>query len=70
MRQLTLASQGSFEQYGKQTRREKFLEEMERIMAWAEFGPLIEQHEPREDYRRSPVDLSILLYLYFQQSLR
>ena len=26
MRQLTLASQGSFEKYGKKTRREKFLE--------------------------------------------
>jgi hypothetical protein len=32
MRQLTLASQDSFEKYGRQTRREKFLEEMERIM--------------------------------------
>ena len=31
MRQLTLASQGSFEKYGKQTRREKFLAELESL---------------------------------------
>ena len=32
MRQLSLASQGSFERSVKKTRREKFLEEMDRIM--------------------------------------
>ena len=30
MRQLSLASQGSFEKYRKKTRREEFLEEMDR----------------------------------------
>jgi transposase, IS5 family len=38
VRQLTLASQGSFERYGKKTRREKFLEEMDRVMSWLELA--------------------------------
>ena len=42
MRQQTLASQGSFERYGKKTRREKFLEEMDEIMPWAQLRSLIE----------------------------
>lgn len=36
--QLTLASQGSFEKYRKQTRREQFLEEMEQIVPVAGVG--------------------------------
>ena len=48
MRQLTLASQGSFERYTKKTRREKFLEEMGRVMPWAELEGLIEPHYPKE----------------------
>ena len=67
MRQVTLASQGTFEHYGKKTRREKFLEEMERIMPWAELESLIEPHYPREGKGRPPVGLSIMLRIYFLQ---
>ena len=48
MRQQALASQVSFERYGKKTRREKFLEEMDGIMPWAELEWLIESHYPKE----------------------
>ena len=41
MRQVTLAWQGSFERYGKKTRREKFLEEMDGVMPWPELESLI-----------------------------
>jgi IS5 family transposase len=34
MRQQTLA-EGAFEMYRKPTRRERFLEEMERVVPWA-----------------------------------
>jgi transposase, IS5 family len=67
MRQLTLASQGSFERYTKKTRREKFLEEMERVMPWSELEGLIEPHYPREGNGRPPVGMGIMLRVYFLQ---
>jgi transposase, IS5 family len=67
MRQLTLASQGSFEKYGKKTRREKFLEEMDRVMPWPELEPLIAPHYPKEGNGRPPVGLKIMLRIYFLQ---
>lgn len=66
-RQLSLAWQGSFERYGKKTRREKFLEEMDDIMPWTELESLIEPHYPREGNGRPPVGLSIMLRIYFLQ---
>src|SRR5438270_1515577 len=67
MRQLTLASQGIFERYGKKTRREKFLEEMDRIMPWPELELLLEPCYPKEGNGRPPVGLSIMLRIYFLQ---
>ena len=67
MRQPTLALQGSFEKYRKKTRREKFLEEMEQVMPWAELEALIEPYYPREGNGRPPVGLSIMLRIYFLQ---
>ena len=67
MRQQTLASQASFERYGKKTRREKFLEEMDRIMPWPELESLIAPHYPKEGNGRPPVGLSIMLRIYFLQ---
>jgi|GEM_PF-845459 len=69
MRQLSLASQGSFERYGKRTRREKFLEEMDRIMPWSKLESLIEPHYPKEGNGRPPVGLSVMLRIYFLQHL-
>jgi transposase, IS5 family len=67
MRQLTLASQGSFEKYRKKTRREKFLEEMEQVMPWTELGSLIEPYYPKAGNGRPPMGLSIMLRIYFLQ---
>ncbi len=67
MVQLTLASQGSFEKYRKQTRREKFLEEMERIVPWSELEGLIEPHYPKGENGRPPVGLRVMLRIYFLQ---
>jgi len=67
MRQQTLASQASFERYGKKTRREKFLEEMDRIIPWAELESLIEPHYPKEGNGRPPVGLGMMLRIYFLQ---
>src|ERR1700758_384994 len=67
MRQQTLASQASFERYRKQTRREKFLEEMDRIMPWAELEALIAPYYPKQGNGRPPVGLGIMLRVYFLQ---
>ncbi len=67
MRQLTLASQGSFEKYRKKTRREEFLEEMDRIMPWAEFESLIAPYYPKAGNGRPPIGLGIMLRIYFLQ---
>jgi IS5 family transposase len=60
MRQQTLASQVSFERYGKKTRREKFLEEMDVIMPWSELESMLEPYYPKEGNGRPPVGLSCL----------
>jgi IS5 family transposase len=44
MRQQTLASQGSFEKYGRKSRRELFLDEMELAVPWVELFALVEPH--------------------------
>ena len=67
MRQLTLAAQRGFEKYGRKTRRERFLEEMEQIVPWAELEALVEPHYPKEENGRPPVGLSIMLRIYFLQ---
>src|SRR5713226_1708451 len=67
MRQLTLASQGSFEKYGKQTRREKFLAEMDVVLPWAELESLIEPCYPKAGNGRPPVGLSVMVRIYFLQ---
>jgi hypothetical protein len=44
MRQVTLASQVSFEKYGRKSKREQFLESREAIVPWSELETLIEPH--------------------------
>jgi len=43
MREQTLAGSG-FEKYRKKTRKEQFLDEMERIIPWDEFSEAIEPY--------------------------
>jgi transposase, IS5 family len=67
MAQITLASQASFERYTKQTRREKFLGEMERIVPWRELEALVEPHYPKGENGRPPVGVKVMLRIYFLQ---
>ena len=67
MRQQTLAAQTGFEKYGRKTKREQFLEEMEQIVPWAELQGLVEPHYPKGENGRPPVGLSIMLRVYFLQ---
>jgi IS5 family transposase len=67
MRQQTLASQGSFERYGRKSRRELFLDKMNGIIPWSALEALVEPHYPKAGNGRRPVGLMILLRVYFVQ---
>lgn len=65
--QLTLAAQENFEQFRRKTRREVFLEQMDKIVPWRELEGLIGAHYPKAGNGRPPVSLSIMLRIYFLQ---
>jgi transposase, IS5 family len=67
VRQQTLAAQTGFEKYGRKSKRERFLEEMEQVVPWAELQALVEPHYPKGENGRPPVGLSIMLRVYFLQ---
>ena len=67
MRQITFASQPSFEKYGRMSRREAFLTSMETIVPWSELEALIAPHYPKTGKGRQPVGLGIMLRIYFLQ---
>jgi len=67
MRQTTLA-EGGFEKYRKATRREQFLNEMERVVPWKRLVRLIEPHYPKGEGRgRPPIGIERMLRIYFLQ---
>jgi IS5 family transposase len=66
MRQSTLASV-SFDKHSKQTRRAKFLSEMDQVVPWGELCALIEPFYPKPGNGRPPVGLERMLRLHFVQ---
>src|SRR6267154_5457694 len=67
MKQQSLASQGVFEKYGRKSRRELFLEEMEGIVPWSALESLVRPHYAKAGNGGLPVGLSIMLRTYFVQ---
>ncbi len=67
MKQQTFASQSSFEKYGRKSRRELFLDEMEVVVPWSELQALVEPYYPKAGNGRRPVGLAIMLRTYFMQ---
>ena len=67
MRQQTLAAQAGFEKYGRKSRRELFLDEMEQVVPWSDLELLVEPHYPKAGKGRRPVGLGIMLRTYFVQ---
>jgi len=66
MRQKSFSS--GFERHRKQTRKEKFLEEMDRIIPWKELSQSLEPHYPNpQGAGRRPVGLERMLRIYFMQ---
>jgi IS5 family transposase len=67
MKQQSLASQAVFEKYGRKSRRELFLDEMEKIVPWSALEALVRPHYAKAGNGRQPVGLSIMLRTYFVQ---
>jgi transposase, IS5 family len=67
MKQQTLAMQSGFEKFGRKSKRELFLEEMDRIVPWSGLVELIQPHYPKGKQGRPPVGLERMLRLYFLQ---
>ncbi len=67
MRQQSLAEEG-FERFRKPTRREQFLEEMDKIIPWQDLCEAIEPFYPKpEGAGRPPVGLERMLRIHFLQ---
>jgi len=67
MRQITFASQPSFEKFGRMSRREVFLTSMDTIVPWSELEALIAPDYQKAGKGRQPVGLGIMLRIYFLQ---
>lgn len=67
MRQLTFATQPSFEKYARKSRREEFLSTMQAVLPWAALAARIAPHYPKAGKGRHPVGLSVMLRIYFLQ---
>jgi IS5 family transposase len=67
MRQITFASQPSFEKYGRMSRREAFLTSMDTIVPWSELEAFIAPYYPKAGKGRQSVGLGIMLRIYFLQ---
>jgi IS5 family transposase len=67
MKQQTLAMQSGFEKFARKSKRELFLEEMDKLVPWAAFAELIAHHYPKGEHGRPPVGLERMLRLYFLQ---
>ena len=66
MRQMTFTSIG-FQAHHKQTRRARFLSEMEAVVPWRELCSLIEPHYPSGQRGRPPIGIERMLRIYFLQ---
>jgi len=64
--QMSFAS-ANFDRYAKTTRRAKFLDEMDRILPWAQLCDVVRPHYPTGDGGRPAIDLERMLRIYFLQ---
>jgi IS5 family transposase len=65
--QQTLASQASFVKYGRKSKRELFLDQMNQVVPWSELLALVEPVYPKSGNGRQPVGVAIMLRTYFLQ---
>jgi IS5 family transposase len=63
---MTFASL-AYENKKRQTRREKFLEEMDKVIPWEELLKIIKEYYPKAGNGRQPMPLERMLRIYFMQ---
>jgi transposase, IS5 family len=66
MKQMSLGNNG-FDLSPKRTRKREFLDEMQRVVPWAELTMLIEPHYPKGENGRPPFGIATMLRLHFMQ---
>ena len=66
MKQVSFASL-AYEGKKKQTRKEKFLSEMDQIIPWKKLTRLIKPHYPKAGNGRPPMGVQKMLRIYFMQ---
>ncbi len=66
MKQWSFAD-AEYEAKRKLTRREKFLQEMDRVVPWKMLAELIEPHYPKTGKGRHPHPLEMMLRIHFMQ---
>lgn len=66
MKQLSFAAK-EYVKKPKETRKEKFLREMEAVVPWAPLLAVIEPHYPKAGNGRRPYALSTMLRIHFMQ---
>ncbi len=64
---LAMAADQGFERHRKPTRRDQFLDTMNRIMPWSELCAVIEPHYPKRGNGRPPIGLERMLRIHFLQ---
>ncbi|MDE1998301.1 MAG: IS5 family transposase [Burkholderiales bacterium] len=64
---LAMAADRGFEQYHRPTKRDVFLNTMERIMPWDELCSVVQPHYPKGDGGRPPIGLQRMLRMLFVQ---
>jgi len=57
----------AWRQKGRQTRRERFLAEMDALIPWTRLVSLIEPHYPKPGRGRPPLERERMLRIYFLQ---
>ena len=67
MRQQPLAMQSGFEKFARKSRRELFLDEMDKIVPWGSLVALVGPHYRKGESGRARVGLERMLRLYFLQ---
>src|SRR4030043_1612013 len=66
MNTLSFASL-AYDNKKKKTRREKFLQEMDRVIPWKDLIQIIEEYYPKAGNGRQPMPLEMMLRIYFMQ---
>jgi IS5 family transposase len=66
MKQMSFAA-SEYVKKPKQTRKERFLQEMERVVPWARLHAVIEPHYPKAGNGRRPYELATMLRIHFMQ---